>query len=611
MLDDQHLLGRYATDGSETAFGELVARYVNLVYSTALRRVGGDVHRAQDVTQLVFTDLARKAGSLPHNVVLAGWLHCATRYAAAQLIRAESRSRRREQEAMAMNALKADPAPDWEQIRPQLDAALDCLGRADRDALLLRFFEQRSLAEVGAALKTNEEAARKRVSRALDKLRAHLVRHGVTTTGGALSVALSTQAVQAAPAGMAATLVGASLAGTTAGIGTGMVFLNFMSTTTVKLSVGALVLAGAVTLLIFEHHLRVSLRAENERLRQQIFEAPIKDEKSGRLDRNPALALRLPAPPLEFSAVPPPAVVDELRATNLYGRFKDGSPKLTAVQVEAYLAENGRSAAALLAAFRTSGDTTLLAEAMQKYPADPQVNFEAAFRKDLSAEERRQWLNSFKRSAPENALADYLSAADHFKSGLTDRGVEDLISASGKRGFADYSLDRVQNDEEAYLSAGYSVAEAKTVSSMQLLLPQLREMKELGLKTIELAGLYQQAGDDASAQAALQMVAMLGRRYSEVTPGEAEVSQLVGMALERAALGRMDPNTPYGPTGQTVQDRLNGLEQQQLALKELNRQLEPLLPGLSDQDWIIYKDRWRLFGEEAALRWVINKHGPK
>jgi len=132
MLDDRQLLGQYASQGLEAAFRELVSRYVNLVFSTALRRVDGDVHRAEDVSQIVFADLARKAGSLPQNVVLAGWLHRATRYAAAQLLRTERRSRRREQDAM--NCLKSEPAPDWQQIRPLLDAALDRLDHIDRDA---------------------------------------------------------------------------------------------------------------------------------------------------------------------------------------------------------------------------------------------------------------------------------------------------------------------------------------------------------------------------------------------------------------------------------------------------------------------------------------------
>src|SRR5215831_9110593 len=180
MLDDYQLLRRYADDGSEAAFGELVGRYVNLVYSTALRRTGGDAHQAQDVAQIVFTDLARKAGSLPEKVVLAGWLHRATQYAASQLRRSEQRRRAREHEAM--NAFDPDTPTDWHWIRPLLDEALDQLGQTDRDALLLRFFEQRSLAEVGRALGSNEDAARKRISRALDKLRAGLVRRGFTTT---------------------------------------------------------------------------------------------------------------------------------------------------------------------------------------------------------------------------------------------------------------------------------------------------------------------------------------------------------------------------------------------------------------------------------------------
>src|SRR5207249_1135615 len=146
MLDDRQLLRRYA-DGSEAAFGELVARYVNLVYSAALRRMGGDAHLAQDVAQLVFMDLAHKARSLRREVVLAGWLHRATRFAAAQLIRSERRRQQREHEAVVMNI--SESTSDWEQIRPLLDEALDELSRADRDALILRFMDQRSLSEVG------------------------------------------------------------------------------------------------------------------------------------------------------------------------------------------------------------------------------------------------------------------------------------------------------------------------------------------------------------------------------------------------------------------------------------------------------------------------------
>jgi hypothetical protein len=90
---------------------------------------------------------------------------------------------------------------------------------------------------------------------------------------------------------------------------------------------------------------------------------------------------------------------------------------------------------------------------------------------------------------------------------------------------------------------------------------------------------------------------------------ETEVSRLVGMFVERAALNAMDPNSPYGNTGQTVQARMDQLAQQRTAINDLAQQAEPLLPTMSDQDWMSYKERWKLFGEEAASRWVISKYG--
>jgi hypothetical protein len=105
------------------------------------------------------------------------------------------------------------------------------------------------------------------------------------------------------------------------------------------------------------------------------------------------------------------------------------------------------------------------------------------------------------------------------------------------------------------------------------------------------------------------MAAALGQRYATEVPAETEVSQLVGMAVERMALGAMDPNTLFGDDGQTVQDQINQLSQQRATLNALNQQAEPLLSSLSDEDYATYKDRWIAFGEEAALRWVIGKYG--
>jgi RNA polymerase sigma factor (sigma-70 family) len=616
LLDDQQLLRRYVTEGSEAAFGELVARHVDLVYSTALRRADGDAHLAQDVAQLVFTDLARKARSLPKGVVLPGWLHRASRYATAQLLRTERRRRAREQEAVVMNTLNSEAAPDWGRIHPLLDEALDELGPADRDALVLRFFDQRSLAEVGHALGSNEEAARKRVARALEKLRASLVRRGVTTTAAALSTVLAMNAVQGAPAGLAATLTSASLASAAVGTGTALGIMEVMAMTKLKAGIiGAVIVASVLTPLVIQHQAQVKLREENQSLRQQVDRLAQLTAGNERLSHLLARSRssptpRLPAPPMQATAPPATLPTEDLQSTNLIARFKDKDLKLTAEQVESYLKVNRRDAASLLAAFRTTGDPALLQEAMQKYPGDPQVAFEAVFKKDVSPEERRQWLDAFKQSAPDNALANYLSALDYFKAGQTDQAVQELVAASVKPQFQDYRLEAAQNDIEAYLAAGYSVAEAKTLGVSQLGLPQLQPLRELARDyLIPLANSYQQAGDETSSQAALQMGLNLAQRL-EVPPGFL-INGLVGMAIERIAFSAMDPNSPYGGDGQTVQDRLNQLDQQKAALRELGQQFDTLRPTLSDQDWINYRDRDMNFGEVAAMQWVVSKHGQK
>jgi tetratricopeptide (TPR) repeat protein len=236
------------------------------------------------------------------------------------------------------------------------------------------------------------------------------------------------------------------------------------------------------------------------------------------------------------------------------------------------------------------------------------VAFEAVFAKDLSPEQTRQWLNTFKQSAPDNALANYLSAINYFNSGQIDQGVQELVAASGKQP-DDYTLARVQDDEEAYLSAGYSAAEAKRIADCWLMIPQLSQVKQLGVDLVDLANAYNQSGDQASAQAAFQMAINLGQRYADLPNDPMLIDQLVGMAIEKIALSAMDPNSPYGDDGLTVQDRLNQLTQNRAAIKEVGKQAIPLLPTLSDQDILNYENRRRAFGELAALQWVVSKFG--
>ncbi len=211
-MDDMALLREYATGNSETAFETLVSRRVNFVYSAALRQVRNP-HLAEEVTQAVFIILAQKAGRISDKTILAGWLFRTTRFAALAQMRADAKRRRREQEANMQSELQPT-TPDlfWEQMSPLLDEALATLGEADRQAVLLRFFENKSLAEVGSNLGTGEDTARKRVSRALEKLHCYFSKHGVNSTTDVLAGAISANSVQAVPAVLAKSITVAAMA---------------------------------------------------------------------------------------------------------------------------------------------------------------------------------------------------------------------------------------------------------------------------------------------------------------------------------------------------------------------------------------------------------------
>ena len=247
MNDDASLLREFAQTGAESAFAELVRRHLDLVHSAALRQVAGDAHRAEDVTQAVFVELARQARRLAEHRSLAGWLYTTARHVAARNQRTEQRRLAREQSAHAMNEVPGSPPPDWADLRPLLDEAMHRLSTADREAVVLRVFQNHSLAVVGGALGISENAARMRVDRALDRLRHELARRGVVSTAAALASVLGAHAVTPAPAGLAlavaAAAKGVPLAATGLMLGSlGEAAALFM-TTKKWLAVGAVVLA--------------------------------------------------------------------------------------------------------------------------------------------------------------------------------------------------------------------------------------------------------------------------------------------------------------------------------------------------------------------------------
>lgn len=210
MTEDCVQLRQFVENGDEAAFGQLVTRHFNLVYGAALRITNGDMSLAQDVAQTVFTDLARKARFLPHDVRLTGWLYRAARFSAAKAVRTEQRRRARE-EAFVMNESLSEEPRELGRLRPVLDAAMARLNAKDRDAVLLHYFEQKNFRAVGAELGLSDDAAQKRVSRALAKLRTILVRSGVPLSASSLSGLLNA-AVPSAPAGLASSIAKSSMA---------------------------------------------------------------------------------------------------------------------------------------------------------------------------------------------------------------------------------------------------------------------------------------------------------------------------------------------------------------------------------------------------------------
>ena len=260
VLDDMPLLREYAAHGSEAAFAELVSRRIGFVYSAALRQLR-DPNLAEETTQAVFILLAQKAGRISASTILTGWLFKTTRFVALAQMRTCAKRRQREQEAHMQSELHAPAAdPLWEQMSPLLDEALASLGEKDRQAVLLRFFEGKSLAEVGDVLGAGEDTARKRVSRALDKLRKYYSKRGVNSTAAIIAGSISSNSVQVPPVALAKSVSTIALAKGAAGSTSTLTLikgaLKIMAWTKAKTaivaSVGVLLAAGTTTVTVKE-----------------------------------------------------------------------------------------------------------------------------------------------------------------------------------------------------------------------------------------------------------------------------------------------------------------------------------------------------------------------
>jgi RNA polymerase sigma factor (sigma-70 family) len=274
MTSDLNLLAQFTRDHSQDAFTALVNRHVNLVYSAALRQVRSP-QLAEEVAQSVFADLARAAGKLKPDTLLTAWLYQVTRRTAIDVVRKESRRQLREQIAVEMNNMNAHESgtgfqPVWTEIEPLLDDAMATLEETDRSAILLRYFENKNLREVGETLGTTDDTAQKRISRAVERLREFFTKRNVTIGASGLAALISANAVQAAPVGLAATISAAAvLAGTAVHTSTVIAATKTIAMTTMQKTIIAALLAAAVGTGIYEACQASRLRNENQSLRQQ------------------------------------------------------------------------------------------------------------------------------------------------------------------------------------------------------------------------------------------------------------------------------------------------------------------------------------------------------
>lgn len=609
---DSQLLRAYAEQCSEEAFSELVSRHVDLVYSASLRMVR-DRHLAEDVTQAAFVALARNAPQLVHRSVLSGWLHRTAQNIAVQTVRSIERRRAREQEASAMNeVLDHESDATWKCIAPHLDDALGTLNESDRDALMLRYFERKSAQEMAQILGISSEAAQKRVTRAVDRLREYFAQCGITagTSGGLL--ATLTNAVQAAPIGLAATISKAApLAAVATTSTSGISLIQSLLMTTTKKVLTAAALATAVGTGIYKAHQLAALRNRVSMLQQQ---AALIDQTNSDQDKaNKESAtdlLHLPGALAE-----PRKNIDQdslvhSRSNLLNALLSPGGeiPAVSSDFLERWFASGRTNALDLLAARRASQNADFFHQALTIFPNDPRVLL-AGDQFNGASEAQRKRLDRLKTADPDNALVDYLSAKNYLKEGRIEEALVELSAASGKERFDDYSRDSTLAVEELYLAAGFSPAEAKAYGTSQTPLPHLSSLKGLSQELAKLQQNYLAAGNQEGAEDLARLGMQLGQRLRSSTGARCIVEELTGMSIEAQVLNPLPPEGHYNFVPGGIPEYLDQISRRRADLKGFWHDCESWLRQASDSEIVAYFDRVKMFGEVEALKWVEARRG--
>lgn len=335
------------------------------------------------------------------------------------------------------------------------------------------------------------------------------------------------------------------------------------------------------------------------------FAQPVSGPEVQEVARANATKVRVSAPrsPAPKTDPPPPMKPDTgepvVKPQGPLVRFfenPDKHLKLTPQQLQSYLTSNKRNAESLLAAMRLTGDLTFLREAAKNFPNDAAVQLELAFRSGEPAERRRA-LDALKQLDPANALSDYLSALEHLRAGDHTAAFDDLSAASAKGLINDYALPAMQSAEEAYLAAGFTPVESKAAAMVGLQRRQVGPLRDLSKQLAALQKGYSDAGDTTSAEAIRQMGHALGQQAQS---GAAYfIDELVGMNIEKQFL---DPASAAA--------RQQELKQRTDYIRSLtgSPQWEALMRQGSATELTLFLDRQKLYGEEAAIRWLLQRH---
>ena len=280
--------------------------------------------------------------------------------------------------------------------------------------------------------------------------------------------------------------------------------------------------------------------------------------------------------------------------------------KPTAEQLALFLQENRGSAEALLAASQLTGNMALLRQAAEAFPNNPQVQLELATRGE-TPEERRQALDAFRKSDPNNAIGDYLSALDNFQQGKTDAALQDLVASSSHTSLSDHTDRMLQSTEEAYISAGYSPAEAKSSTILNANAQQLMKLNDVSKLIVDLQTQYSQQNDTNSAHALREIGIELAQKLQ--TQSKFMIGEALGYSIEKKLLNELDASTPYGNDGKTVGDRLADIKSRRDEIARTIDGWEIIAATMSEKDAIAFFDRMKLHGEQEAIRWLKQKHG--